>query len=533
LLQAATGASSEGIDVTSAVAAALYADRAPERQWQSQQSTITSQITALSSLQTALTSVSNDLDDLNSLTGSLGSRTVSSSSSQVTASAVAGTAAGTHTVSVQSLATDASWYSPSLPSSTASIGTSTLAITGADGTTTTFNTGSGINSLTDLANVINMSSPGVNASVVSDASGSRLALVSASTGADADFSVSYGASGASAWSSASLANASAALPAGSFQVGDGTTTATINIQAGDTLASVAAKINTSGEALSASVVTDSSGAHLQITPDANASVSINSDPTFSFTRAGVASNALLTVDGIPINSASNTVTGAVPGVTLNLTATTPTNDPISLAVAADTTQISLALNTFVSDYNTALSQVNSQFTYSTSSASQGVLSSDSTIRSLQGALEGVVSYLSPSAAGSGSIQSLSDLGITVNDDGSLSLNSAQLNAALANPAAVENFFQGTALNGLAQRFSASIAQFNDPATGSITDEINNLNQQYSSLQSQVNDYESGYIASQQTVLTAMYSQAEIALQQLPAEMQQIQEQLGNNNNSNG
>lgn len=297
------------------------------------------------------------------------------------------------------------------------------------------------------------------------------------------------------------------------------------------IASNMANINASGEALTASVVTDSSGAHLQITAAGNASVSISSDPAFGFTRASTATNASLTVDGIPVSSASNTVSGAVPGLTLNLTGTTDANDPATLTVAADTTQISQALSTFVSDYNTALSQVNSQFTYSTSTGSQGVLSSDSTVRSLQSALEGIAAYISPAASGSGSIQSLADLGITVNDDGSLSLDSSQLNAALANPTAVQNFFQGASLNGFAQQFSASIDQFNDPATGSITDEINNLNQQYSSLQSQINDYESGYIASQQTVLTAMYSQAEIALQQLPTEMQQIQEQLGNNSNS--
>jgi flagellar capping protein FliD len=78
-----------------------------------------------------------------------------------------------------------------------------------------------------------------------------------------------------------------------------------------------------------------------------------------------------------------------------------------------------------------------------------------------------------------------------------------------------------------------VAVYSDPAVGSITNEIKNLNQQYTSLQSQINNYESGYIASQQTVLTAMYSQAEIALEQLPTEMQQLQQQLGNNNNSNG
>ena len=162
-----------------------------------------------------------------------------------------------------------------------------------------------------------------------------------------------------------------------------------------------------------------------------------------------------------------------------------------------------------------------------------MLSWDGTVRSLQSALEGIVAYnASGSPTGSGAIQSLSDLGITVNDDGSLSLDSSKLSSAMANPTAVQNFFQGSALNGFAQQFSSELGQFNDPATGAITKEIQNLNQQYSDLQSQVNDYESGYIASQQTVLTAMYSKAEIALQQLPAEMQQIQSELGNNSNSN-
>jgi len=251
------------------------------------------------------------------------------------------------------------------------------------------------------------------------------------------------------------------------------------------------------------------------------------------TRASTATNASLTVDGIPISSATNTISGAIPGLTLDLTGVISAGNPATLTIASDTTQISQALSTFVSDYNAALSQVNSQFTFSTSSGSQGVLSTDSTIRSLQNALEGVVAYSSSvTSGGSGTIGTLGDLGITVKDDGSLSLDSSKLTSAMANPAAVQNFFQGTALNGFAQQFSASLDQFNNPATGAITKEIQNLNQQYSSLQMQVNDYESGYIASQQSVLTAMYSKAEIALQQLPAEMQQIQSELGTGNNSN-
>jgi|HubBroStandDraft_6_1064221.scaffolds.fasta_scaffold11459_5 flagellar hook-associated protein 2 len=533
LLQTATGATSAGIDVTSAVTAALYADRAPEREWQAQQSTIASQITALSNLQTALSSVSNDLDSLNDIGGPLAARAVSSSASQISGTATPNAAIGSHSISVQSLATGASWYSPSLPSSSSGLGTSTLTITGSDGTQTSFNTGSGVNSLSALASTINASGIGVNASIVTDASGSRLALVSATTGSAADFTVSYGASGANTWSSASLASSSTPLSAGSFQLSDGTSTATVNVNSGDTLSTVAGEINALGLNVSATVVTDSSGAHLQIGATGGGAVSVSADPAFAMTRASTATNASLTVDGIPISSATNTVSGAITGLTLNLTGTTPANNPVTLTVGSDTTQMSQALSTFVSDYNSALSQVNSQFTYSASSGSQGVLGSDSTIRSLQSALESVVSYSSPnSSAGSGTIQSLSDLGITMNDDGSLSLDSSKLASAMANPTAVQNFFQGSALNGFAQQFSSDLDQFNNPATGAITTEVQNLNQQYNDLQSQVNDYESGYIASQQTVLTAMYSKAEIALQQLPAEMQQIQSQLGNNNNSN-
>jgi flagellar hook-associated protein 2 len=336
-----------------------------------------------------------------------------------------------------------------LPSGSAALGTSTLTITAADGTQTNFNTGSGVNTLSDLAKAINSSGVGVNASVVSDANGDRLALVSQTTGSAADFTVS------------------------------------------------------------------------------------SSDPTFSMTRAGdPATNASLTVDGIPISSATNTISGAIAGLTLNLTGTTTPNNPATVTIASDTTQISQALSNFVSDYNTALSQVNSQFTYSTTSGAEGVLGSDNTVRSLQTALEGVIAYNSPTSAASGSIQSLSDLGITVNDDGSLSLSSSKLTSAMANPEDVQNFFQGSALNGFAKQVSSQISQFNDPATGAITQEVQNLTQQYTDLQSQVNDFETGYIASQKTVLTAMYSKAEIALQQLPAEMQQIQSELGNNSSSN-
>ena len=532
LLSAATGATSTGIDVTSAVAAAVYAAQAPERQWQAQQATIKSQITALTSIKTSLTTLSGDVENLNDLNGSLTARTVSSSNSAVTATATSGATIGSHTVAVSKLASAASWYSPDVATATAPLGAMQLNLVAQNGATTTFSTNGADNTLSALASSINNSNLGVSASVITDSGGSRLALVSSNTGATNDFSVSYGAVSGSSWNSTSVASAATALSAGSFQVGDGTQTSTINVAAGSTLSDVASQINSSGLNVTASVVTDSSGAHLSLASSNSGTVAVTGDPAFSLTRASQGADASLTVDGIPVTSASNTVSGVVSGLTLNLFGTTATTGPAALSVAADTSTISSAVSQFVTDYNSALSQVSSQFTYTNADSSQGVLSGDATIRSLQSALMGMTAYTgATSNSGSGSL-SLASLGIAMGDDGSLTLDSTKLSQVVAsNPSSVQNFFQGTALNGFAQTFDTTLKTFTSLSKGALTISISNLNQTYTSLQSQVDDYESGYIASQKTVLTAMYSKAEIALQSLPTTLKQIQSELGNNSGS--
>src|SRR5690349_13677070 len=83
ILQAAMGASSPGIDVTSAVNAAVTAARAPETNWQNQESTLQNQISGIGTLQTAATNLDNDVQSLNSVVGPLSARTVSSSNSSI------------------------------------------------------------------------------------------------------------------------------------------------------------------------------------------------------------------------------------------------------------------------------------------------------------------------------------------------------------------------------------------------------------------------------------------------------------------
>ena len=163
-----------------------------------------------------------------------------------------------------------------------------------------------------------------------------------------------------------------------------------------------------------------------------------------------------------------------------------------------------------------------------------MLSSDPTLRSLQNALQQVVNYVNTPATGTTTVSTLSALGIAAGTDGTLTVNSATLNNALINnPSDVQNFFQGASLNGFANSLTTQLSNFTNPGSGAFTVDLNSISKSNADLTKQISDFESLYIANQQTVLTAMYSKAEIALQQLPTQMAQIQAELGNNTKSGG
>jgi len=648
ILAASSGSSTAGIDVTSAVAAGIYADRAPERAWQADQTTLTSQTTALTSIQTATEALATDMQSLNTLTGPLAARTATSSNtSDLTATAATGTVTGTHTVVVNSLASTASWYSSVESSPTASLPTSSMTLIPASGKSVKFSTGAAIttgDTLADLASAINSyidpttkAGLGVTATVVSDTSGSRLAIVSNTPGATADFSVAEpfaswtaqqmtstetlganslvfstangtatiattsgetyaqlataisGATISTSYDSTSTSLTSATkLTAGSVTtiqdnnsgskfvytavagntVGDLNTAIAAAVTAGTLSANVTGTINSSGQeviaegttdqgikvstndatmgainadplatkslGLTAAATTDSSGNTNLSIADTTGSVPFtvnepsasSSGSAFSFTQAVQGANASLTVDGVPIVSASNTVTGSIPGVTLSLLGAAP-GSQIALTVAADASQVSTAINQFVTDYNTAIGLVNSQFSMSSTTNAQGVLGSDPTVRSLQTTLEQAINYVNKPASGTTSVTTLSDLGITMANDGTLSLDSSTLDAALVNhPSDVQNFFEGTALNGFASSVNTALNAFTSPANGAFTVDLSSISASNAALTAEISNFETGYIASQQTLLTADFTSAEVALQQLPQQMAELNSELG-------
>lgn len=447
ILEAATGSSSAGIDVTTAVNAAVTAAQAPETNWENQQTTLQSQSTALTSLQTATTTLDNDVQALNSLTGPFSASLVSSSNSNlVTGSAASGSTTGNDVVVVNSLATTASWSSNTLANETTDLPPETFVITTASGASATITTGNGINTLDDLTKAINSEDLGVTASVINDANGSRLAITSNTSGSASNFTVT------------------------------------------------------------------------------------SSDSSFGLTQAVAGANASLTVNGISIASASNTVTGAVPGLTLNLLGASP-GTQVSLSVTHDTTQASTAISQFVTDYNTLIGQLNTQFT--DTGSGEGVLASDPSVRNLQTELLQALDYTAvPGTGTTTTVPDLSSLGISVNSDGTLTVNSTTLNNSLQNNFSdVQNFFQGASLNGFANSLDQQLTSFISPSDGAFTVDLQSLTSQYSSLQDDINNFETNIITPLRTQLQASFSQAEVALQQLPNEIKDVDAELGENNSS--
>jgi flagellar hook-associated protein 2 len=442
----------QGIDVGSLVQQILSESSGQLTVWQTEQATLQSQASDLTSINSDLNNLATAVQALSDPLGALTAVSATSSDNSVlSATATTSAAAGTHQIVVSSLATPGLVYTndfsggantPFLPTG-ATTGEIDLQIGGGSGTTQKIAITAGSNdTLTTLASYINSQNWGVTASVVTDANGSRLALVSQATG--------------------------------------------------------------------------SAGA-LAITSN-------NTNLTFTTPSGG--NNAQLTIDGIPYSSTTNTITGAIPGVTLNLAAASP-NETVQLTVGPDTTQASNAVNNFVSAYNQVIKDINLEFTVNASTNTQGPLGSDTALRSLQSSLLNDATYSVP---GNGGLVNLASLGINMNNDGTLTVGTnAQgqtLDQVLAsNPTAFQNFFQNTSNTGFANNFNSDLTRLTDPTIGVLNVDLTQNQQSQQDLTTSINNFET-QLTTEQQELTTQYSQVNASLEAYPLLLQQVTETLG-------
>jgi len=557
ILNSATNTSGTGIDVTSTVDAILEIDAAPEETLDDEVSADNAQVTSLQSLQSDITAFQTSLQSLTDFTGDFGGLSVSSSNNDaVNATATNGTEAGTHTVSVSHLATTSADYSTDFSSASAELPTGQFALTVGSNSAVVIpvDSADGTNTLTGLASYINENNLGVTASVITDNSGTRLALESQTSGEAGQIKLSNDST--SADYSGYFTSASAAIPQGSFQIQVGSHPAvTIPVSSANetyTLSGLVSYINQQNLGVTASVETNASGSRLLLVPQSSGAagvVTISNDTTnggngmgfasvynpssppagngMGFMQAVAGQDAALTVDGIPIDSGSNTVTGVIPGVTLTLSGLTTsgsgsdqTDNPVTLQISPNLTPIATDINNFVSAWNTLITAVNTGIQTNTSTGAAGTLQGDTSVDMVQ---EQLLAGLGTSMSGNNGVVNLQSIGIDMQDDGTLTVDSTTLNDALQNNfSAVQNLFQGTTSVG--STIQTSLTGLTNTATGALNVDMNGINNEVTDLNSQISDFQTQLQATQ-TQLTTEYSTINTTLEQLPQTLAQINSQL--------
>jgi flagellar hook-associated protein 2 len=349
-----------------------------------------------------------------------------------------------------------------------------------------------------------------------------------------------------------------------FKVGSGAWQ-TVNVGDGSTastLSGISAAINNASLGVTASVLTNADGTQrlslVSKTHGAAGQITIadstnnSSSPTTladstvadKNTGLGLATiqdgvNATITVDGVKLTSASNTVTNAIPGVTFQLlstgnTSSGPTPETVQVVIDNDTTSIETAINTFVNDYNTTIKAINAQ-EGKDSSGNPEPLYGTSVLSQLQ---QGLLSAVS-SSFGSNAINSLISLGITANAnaDGTISLNADTLSNALnSNFDQVVSLFQNTGSFGSV--FTSTLEGLGNSSTsgGAISLALSEDRSQEAMLNDNVSKQEA-LIATQKAHLTTELNSANQILQAIPQMIQQVNEMYsaitGYNSNQNG
>lgn len=293
----------------------------------------------------------------------------------------------------------------------------------------------------------------------------------------------------------------------------GGTATDITISANATLNDIRSAINAANIGISATIINDGSGTPYRLaltsskTGTANAITSISSSDTAlnalvtygggstSLTEVA-ATNAQFTVNGIPITSATNTVTDAIQGVTLNLKNTTTS---ATLTVERDTSGMKEAISSFIEGYNALVSQLKSRSAYSTTSSgttSQPLLAGDGTLRLMLEQLRGILS--TPSTGGT--LSYLAEVGVSVQADSSLKLDSSKLDSAMnSNFADVQNLFNST--SGFITRLDTwatsalETGGLIDTRVHTLNDSIDNYNEQIDKLELRMKVIQAQYTAT--------------------------------------
>lgn len=369
---------------------------------------------------------------------------------------------------------------------------------------------SNLSGLKSAMDTLASSSGGFNLLAASSSNETAVTVKAASGAATGSYSVTVNQLATEQKLKSTTFGAAEAVGAGTLTLTGGGKSTDITVGSTDTIADVAAAINKANAGVTASVVTNGSNRVLMLkandTGASNAfTISVNDadgnntdanglsrlsyagDGSGQMSLTQAAQDASLTIDGVAVTSSSNAVTTMMEGLTLNLKSTT--SSAVKVDVKTDTEGITKEIQAFVDAYNSVADYISSKQGYDKDTSTAGSLLGDSTTNRIRNTLR---NFMNGSVSGT----TLSDLGINMNKDGHLQVNSDKLEAALdGNFDKVKNFFTDSA-NGLAAKMSKSIDSWVNSKNGLLTrkseglqNSIDRLGERQSVMQSRLNKQE--------------------------------------------
>ncbi|WP_137869584.1 flagellar filament capping protein FliD [Sphingopyxis sp. 2PD] len=261
-----------------------------------------------------------------------------------------------------------------------------------------------------------------------------------------------------------VADRTAAIGTGTMTLSVGGVAKTITIDAANnSLDGLANAINASGAGVTASIIADDGGHRLilkgptgaasafTLTADAGADPGLSAFGTGTMTLGQSAANAEFTIDGVAFSRANNIIDDVVPGMSLTLKKAAP-GQPVDIGASRPLNMIKQTVGDFVAVYN--------QLKQSMVAASK-LPGATSSLRELERELGGLLHKVISSH---GSINKLSDIGISTTKEGLLSIDNSKLDKVLAADAgAVEALFN--------PRRDATHTEFSDPGIAFALDAI--------------------------------------------------------------
>jgi flagellar hook-associated protein 2 len=217
----------------------------------------------------------------------------------------------------------------------------------------------------------------------------------------------------------------------------------------------------------------------------------------NLTQISAAQDSIIKIDGMQVTSASNSVSTAVTGLTLNLTQA-QVGTSVAVTVGTDNSPITTALQTLVTNYNKYQSTNASLTSYDQTANQAGALLGDVTATGVNNALRSLMGQ--NYTTGSTTIQNLADIGIQVDKNGVMSLDTTKLNQALAADPNVVKTLLTDPTNGVSAKVDSVLnpyLQYNgvfDSRTASINSQLKTITTQQADLQARLNQYQTSLMA---------------------------------------